>query len=155
LDKELKSVTVYSDGSALKDPKGGFFGGAGAVIIYNGKEKHISVSIEGGTNNIAELSAPLFALQALKEPCKVEIITDSKYVIQCLTVWIDGWKRKGWMTQNKGPVKNKDLIQALDKECDKHEVSWKWVKGHSGDYYNNIADELAVMASTKLKELEV
>jgi ribonuclease HI len=147
----MKNVTIYTDGSSLKNRDGGFFGGAGAVLIYNGKEKHISIPIEGGTNNISELSAPLFALQCLKEPCNVQILTDSQYVIKCLTEWIIGWKRKGWKTQ-KGDVKNKSLIQALDTECKKHNVSWKWVKGHNGDQYNEIADQLAVKASTKLKE---
>ncbi len=146
----MKEITIYSDGSALKNKEGGFYGGAGAVLLYNGKEKHISVSIEGGTNNISELSAPLYALRCLKESCKVTIITDSQYVIKCMTEWIYGWKRKGWKTQN-GSVKNKDLIQALDKECSKHDVSWKWVKGHSGNKYNELADELAVRASTSLK----
>lgn len=147
----MKEITIYSDGSSLKNCEGGFFGGAGAVLLYNNNEKHISIPIEGGTNNVSELSAPLFALQCLKEPCKVTIITDSQYVIKCLTEWIHNWKKRGWKTQ-KGDVKNKDLIQALDEECSKHDVSWKWVKGHNGDKFNELADELAVAASTKLKE---
>lgn len=147
----LKKITIYTDGSSLKDKGGGFFGGAGAVLIYNGREKHLSIPIEKGTNNISELSAPLFALRCLKEPCDVEIITDSQYVIKCLTVWIHNWKKREWKTQS-GEVKNKDLIQALDIECSKHNVSWKWVKGHNGDRYNELADELAVKASTSLKE---
>lgn len=150
----MKEVLIYSDGSSLKNKDGGFYGGAGAVLICNGKEKHISHPIEGGTNNISELSAPLYALRCLKESCKVTIITDSQYVIKSMTEWIHGWKRKGWKTQ-KGEVKNKSLIQSLDIECQKHSVDWKWVKGHSGDKYNELADELAVKASTSLKEKDL
>jgi ribonuclease HI len=146
----VKCVTIYSDGSAIKSKGGGFHGGAGAVLIYNGKEKHLSIPVPNGTNNISELSASLFALQHLKEPCKVTVITDSQYVIKCMTEWITGWKKKGWKTQ-KGDVKNKGLIQALDTECSRHDVSWKWVKGHNGDKYNTLADELAVKASTSLR----
>lgn len=149
-------VTIYTDGSSLKAKSGGFHGGAGCVLIAgNGTEKHISEPIEGGTNNISEILAAAIALEALKVPCDVVLRTDSQYVIKCMTEWISGWKQRGWITQNKGTVKNKEYLQRLDKQCRIHKVTWEWVKGHNGDKYNEIADQLAVAASTKLKEAEL
>ncbi|CAL9965796.1 Rnase H [Vibrio phage F99] len=154
-DKKRKHVTIYTDGSALKAKSGGYHGGAGCVLIAsNGQEKHISEPIEGGTNNISEILAAAIGLEALKQPCDVTLYTDSQYVIKCMTEWIMGWKRRGWKTQNKGDVKNKQHLVRLDKVCRIHNVEWIWVKGHNGDKYNELADELAVAASTKLKELE-
>lgn len=148
-------VTIYTDGSALKAKGGGFHGGAGCVLIANnGTEKHISEPIEGGTNNISEILAAAIALEALKTPCKVTLYTDSQYVIKCMTEWISGWKRRGWITQNKGEVKNKKHLQRLDFQARKHTIEWVWVKGHNGDKYNTLADELAVKASTALRESE-
>ncbi len=150
----MKEVNIWTDGSALKDPRGEdtFFGGAGAVLIYNGKQRQISIPIEGGTNNIAELSAPLFALRCLTERCKVKIMSDSQYTINCITKWRFGWERKGWINTKREPVKNKEIIQALITECGKHEVEWVKVKAHCGIPENELADQLAVAASTKLKE---
>lgn len=148
----MVKVTIYTDGSSLKARSGGFHGGAGCVLIAsNGKERHISEPIEGGTNNISEILAAAIALEALKVPCEVTLKTDSQYVIKCMTEWIQGWKQRGWITQNKGEVKNKTHLQRLDKQCRRHRVEWEWVKGHNGDFYNELADELAVKASTKLK----
>ncbi len=152
-DKKRKKVTLYTDGSALKAKGGGYHGGVGCVLIAStGAEKHISEPIEGGTNNVSEILAAAIGLEALKEPCDVVIYTDSQYVIKCMTEWVMGWKRRGWKTQNKGDVKNKTHLVRLDKMCRLHNVEWEWVKGHSGDKYNEIADKLAVSASTKLKE---
>lgn len=155
-EEELKEVIIYCDGSAIKQIKDRkkYHGGAGVVLIYNGKEKHLSIPIEDGTNNIAELSAAIYGLEALKERCNVVIFTDSQYCINCMVKWLSSWRRREWKTQNKGDVKNKDLIQRLDIACQKHNVTWKHVKGHSGDVYNDLADELACKASASLKELE-
>jgi len=142
---------VYCDGSAIKARDGGYHGGAGVVLIYKGLEKHLSVPIPSGTNNISELNAATIALETLKHPCRVTIYTDSMYTINAMTKWVGGWKRRGWMTQNKGEVKNKEIIQKLDGLCQKHVVKWKHVKGHSGDYYNDLADKLACDASAKCK----
>ena len=148
-------VTIYTDGSALKAKGGGYHGGAGCVLIASsGQEKHLSVPIEGGTNNISELLAAAIALEHLRTPCDVKLYTDSQYVISCMTEWIQGWKRRGWITQNKGEVKNKEHIQRLDAQCRIHNVEWIWVKGHNGDHYNEIVDKLAVKASTQLKEMD-
>ena len=147
-----KEVVAYTDGSALRNPEGGYFGGAGAVLLYKGKEKRLSVPIPEGTNNIAELTAAIIALEALNESCDVKLHTDSMYVINCVTKWMDSWKKRGWKTQNKTDVKNKELIVRLDEARCNHQVEFIWVKGHDGDKYNELADELAVMASNKLKE---
>lgn len=142
---------MWVDGSSIKAKGGGFHSGAGVVLIYNGKEKHISHPIEDGSNNIAELTAPLLGLNSLKEPCKVNIMTDSAYTMNCITKWVKGWKAKGWKTQKGDPVKNKQLIKDLYEACLKHQVTWVKVKGHSGIYYNDLADELACKASASVK----
>lgn len=147
-----KIVHVYTDGSSIKAKGGGFHGGAGVVLIFNGKMKEISHPIPEGTNNVSELTACILALKSLKEPCKVVLSTDSQYCIKCMTEWLGGWKRRGWMTANKGEVKNKALIQELDSLCQIHDVEWIWVKGHNGDVWNERADELACEASASLKE---
>lgn len=145
-------MIAYCDGSSVKAKDGGYHGGAGVVLIYKGKEKHISVPIPEGTNNISEINAAIITLETLKELCRVTIYSDSMYTINAMTKWIHGWKRRGWMTQNKGEVKNKEIIQRLDGLCQKHVVTWRHVKGHSGDYYNDLADKLACEASARLKE---
>ena len=149
---DLKEIDMWVDGSAIKgEVEGSFHGGAGVCLIYKGKERHLSIPIEDGTNNIAELSAPLFGLRSLKERCRVTIYSDSMYTINCLTKWLEGWKRRGWKTTNGEDVKNKDLIIALSVECDKHIVDWVKVKAHSGNYYNELVDGLAVKASSSLR----
>ena len=147
-------VTAYTDGSAIKAKGGGYHGGAGIVLLCGDKTKELSIPIPGGTNNISELAACVFALEALKFPCEVDLFTDSQYCIKSMTEWISGWKRRGWKTQNKGEVKNKDLIIKLDNLCKIHKVNWHHVKGHSGDYYNEKADVLACQASNSLREKE-
>lgn len=143
---------MWVDGSALKGDKGSFHCGSGVVLIYKDKVKGISHPIPDGTVNIAELTAPILGLQCLKEPCDVVIHSDSQYTINTQTKWYESWCRRGWMTQNKGEVKNKDLIQLLYQLSKKHKVTWVKVKSHSGLFYNDLADELAVRASTSLKE---
>lgn len=150
----IKKVIAYTDGSSIKAKGGGYHGGAGVVLMFNGKMKEVSHPIPEGTNNISELTACILALEVLKEPCIVKLHTDSQYCIKCMTEWLGGWKRRGWRTANKGAVKNVDLIKRLDKLCQIHNVEWVWVKGHNGDKYNEIADELACKASASLKDLE-
>ena len=104
------------------------------------------------TNNQAELMATIVALEALKERCDVTLYTDSSYVKNGITTWMSGWKKKGWKTKVGHPVKNVELWQELDRLNNKQDVSWNWVKGHSGDKWNTLADELAVKASASLKE---
>lgn len=151
----MKKIIIYTDGSSIKASHGGFHGGAGAVLLFGGKKKTISQPIPFGTNNIAELTAPILALEALKEPCIVDLYTDSQYTIKCLTEWLGGFKRRNWKTQNKGDVKNKELIQKLEQLCKIHKVNWHWVKGHNGDKYNTLADALACKASQFLKDEEI
>ncbi len=149
-------VLAYTDGSAIKQikDKNKYHGGAGVILIYKGKEKRISVPIEDGTNNISEITAAILALEALKKPCDVKLITDSQYVINGATKWCTGWVRRGWKTAAGQPVKNAELFKRLLSLCSIHNVTWEWVKGHNGDVYNEIADELACLASASLKERE-
>lgn len=150
----MGDVVIYTDGSSIKAKGGGYHGGAGVVLLYKGKMKEISHPIPKGTNNISELTACILALQSLKFPCNVTLHTDSQYCIKCMTEWLNGWKKRGWKTANKGDVSNKNLIQQLDNLCQQHNVKWVWVKGHSGDKYNTLADKLATDASASLKLLE-
>ena len=152
----MKKVDIWVDGSSIKQikDKSKFHGGSGCVLIYNGKEKHISYPIEDGTNNMAELLAPSLGMEALKEVCEVRIMTDSAYTMNCVTKWISGWIRRGWKTSDGKPVKNKEYIQRLHEQCKKHKVEWVKVKGHSGIFYNDLADELACKASQVLKDKE-
>jgi ribonuclease HI len=146
-----KKVDVWSDGSALKAEEGKFHCGAGTVLIFNGKERHISTPLPDATVNIAELTAAIVGLEVLEEDCDVTIYTDSQYTIDCITKWYAGWCRKGWKTQAKEDVKNKHLIQRLHSLCQQHNAKWVKVKGHSDLYYNDLADQLAVQASNLVK----
>ncbi len=135
-----KKVEIYTDGACKGNPGPG---GWGALLRYNGTEKQLSGGEAETTNNRMELSAVIFALKELKQHCDVLITTDSQYVKNGMTQWIANWKRKGWMTASRKPVKNRDLWQLLDAEVAKHNVEWAWVKGHSGHPENELADELA------------
>lgn len=148
----MKKINMWTDGSALKAPNDKFFCGSGCVLIYNGKEKRISEQIINGTVNIAELTAPILGLEALKEKCEVVIHSDSQYTIDCINKWYKGWVRRGWKKQDGEDVKNAKVIQRLYLLCQQHDVTWVKVKGHSGLKYNDLADELAVKASNSLKE---
>lgn len=146
-------VTIYTDGSALGNGKKDACCGAGVVLIFGETVKELSIPLPNyTTNNQAELYASIAGLDALKRPCKVILYTDSSYVQQGITTWMRGWKRRNWMTANKGAVKNKDLWQQLDLLVQQHDVEFRWVKGHNGDKWNSKADELAVAASYSLKE---
>ncbi|MEH8109572.1 ribonuclease HI [Aeromonas veronii] len=136
----LKQIDVYTDGSCLGNPGPG---GYGAVMLYGKHRKEISAGFKLTTNNRMELMAAIMGLRTLNEPCKVRLTTDSQYVRQGITQWIIGWKKKGWMTANRQPVKNVDLWKELDAEVGRHQIEWLWVKGHSGHPENERCDELA------------
>ena len=136
-------ITIYTDGACSGNPgKGGW----GAVLIYGDKQKHLSGSAILTTNNKMELTAAIEALKAVKESNDIELHTDSQYVKNGINLWIINWKKNGWKTANKKEVANKDLWIELDKYVKSHNVTWFWVKGHSGNHFNEIADNLAVKA---------
>ena len=139
--KELKSVDIYTDGACSGNPgKGGW----GAILIYNGKEKILSGYSKETTNNRMEMFAALSGLRQLKYPCKVNLYSDSAYLIDAFNKgWLVEWKKKNWKTASKEDVKNQDLWQALLMETSKHQVTFIKVKGHSDNEYNNRCDELA------------
>ena len=139
----MNEVTIYTDGACSGNPgKGGW----GAILIYAKEKKYMSGSKQLTTNNQMELIATIEALKAILKPSNIALYTDSQYVKNGITSWIFNWKKNGWKTANKKPVANKDLWIELEKYVDFHSVNWFWVKGHSGDHYNEIADELAVKA---------
>ena len=131
---------MYTDGACSGNPGPG---GWGAVLRYGDTEKELSGGEAATTNNRMELMAAIEALNALKRPTKVRLHTDSKYVMDGVTKWIHGWKKNGWKTADKKPVKNEDLWKLLDAANERHDVTWKWVKGHSDDVMNDRADALA------------
>lgn len=136
----MKQIDVFTDGACSGNPGPG---GWGAILCWNGKEKEMSGGEAQTTNNRMELLAAINALQALKEPCTVDLYTDSNYVRDGIGKWIFGWKKNGWKTADKKPVKNAELWQALDEQRMRHKVTWHWVKGHAGHPENERADELA------------
>uniref|UniRef100_UPI003B3AEAF4 ribonuclease HI n=1 Tax=Bosea sp. (in: a-proteobacteria) TaxID=1871050 RepID=UPI003B3AEAF4 len=131
---------VWTDGACSGNPGPG---GWGAILSYNGVEKELSGGEPQTTNNRMELMAAIAALEALKRPCTVALHTDSQYLRQGITGWIHGWKKNGWRTADKKPVKNAELWQRLDAALGQHKIEWKWVKGHAGDERNERADALA------------
>lgn len=135
-----KTVTIYTDGACSGNPGPG---GWGALLQYGGAEKELSGGEADTTNNRMELMAAIKALEALKQSCTVELYTDSTYVKDGITQWIFGWKKNGWKTATKKPVKNADLWQLLDTQTRRHTVNWHWVKGHDGDERNERVDGLA------------
>ena len=136
----MKRVEIYTDGACRGNPGPG---GWGAVLRYNGVEKDLHGGEPDTTNNRMELTAAIRAFEALTEPCQVEIYTDSTYVKDGITRWLDGWVSRDWRTANKKPVKNQDLWKQLVTAIANHDVGWHWVKGHSGHPENERADELA------------
>ena len=132
---------IYTDGACSGNPgKGGW----AAIILDDSNQSNISGSESKTTNNRMELMAPIMALKKIKKKSEITIFTDSKYVKDGITDWIKKWKQNNWKSSNKNPVKNKDLWIKLDNSCQKHKVTWRWVKAHAGNKYNNLADELAV-----------
>lgn len=136
----MKTITIYTDGACSGNPGPG---GWGAILKYNDLQKELNGGAADTTNNRMELMAAISALQSLKEPCQVDLYTDSVYVRDGISKWIEGWKRNGWRTAAKAPVKNAELWQELDAARKNHKVTWHWVKGHAGHPENERADELA------------
>ena len=136
----MKTVNIYTDGACRGNPGDG---GWGVLIKYENTLKEIYGGEKNTTNNKMELKAAIEGLKALNESCIVNLTTDSKYVMQGITSWIDNWKKNNWKSSTKKDIKNKDLWLLLDKYVTMHEVKWFWVKGHSGHEENEIADTLA------------
>jgi ribonuclease HI len=135
-----KRVAIWTDGACSGNPGPG---GWGAILTFNGVEKEFCGGEPQTTNNRMELLAAISALEALTRPCAVDLHTDSQYVWQGVTGWVHNWKRNGWRTADKKPVKNDDLWKRLDEAASRHDVDWHWVKGHAGDPMNERADALA------------
>ncbi len=145
----MKHVEIFTDGACSGNPGPG---GWGAVLRHGTAEKELSGGEAETTNNRMELSAAIEALNALKGACRVDLYTDSVYVRDGIRGWIDGWKRNGWKTAAKKPVKNAELWQALDEARSRHDVAWHWVKGHAGHPENERADALAREAMKPFKK---
>jgi len=133
-------VVIFTDGSCRGNPGPG---GWGAILTYRGHQREIWGGEAHTTNNRMELMGAIQALEALKRPCRVELHTDSQYVREGITQWLALWKARGWRTMSKGAVKNEDLWRRLDEAQGRHEVDWRWVKGHAGHEMNERADTLA------------
>jgi ribonuclease HI len=142
---ELPLVEIATDGACKGNPGPG---GWGAIVRYGEREKELSGGEPLTTNNRMELTAAIEALNALKRPCRVQLSTDSRYVMDGLTKWLKGWQRNGWKTADKRPVKNADLWQALIAAARPHRIEWTWVKGHAGHPDNERADKLASEAAS-------
>ncbi len=139
-DQNQSLVELYTDGACRGNPGPG---GWGVLMRYNNHEKELYGGERETTNNRMELMAAIKGLESLSRHCEIKLYTDSKYVMQGITEWIHNWKKKGWKTAAKKPVKNADLWQQLDKARDNHQVEWIWVKGHAGHEGNERADDLA------------
>jgi len=146
---ELSHVEIATDGACKGNPGPG---GWGVLIRMGAREKELSGGEKLTTNNRMELSAAIEGLNALKRPCRVTLSTDSRYVMDGLTKWIHGWRKNGWKTADKKPVKNADLWQALIDAAAPHRVEWKWVKGHAGHPDNERADKLASDAADAMRK---
>ena len=145
----MKTVTIYTDGACSGNPGPG---GWGAILEYMGHEKELSGGEKNTTNNRMELTAVIKALQALKEPCTVELYSDSKYVLDALQKgWAVSWRKKGWIKSDKKPALNPDLWETLLNLVEMHDVRYHWVKGHASNPKNNRCDELAVNEWKRLK----
>jgi ribonuclease HI len=136
----LDKVTIFTDGACRGNPGPG---GWGAILRYGDGEKELYGAERETTNNRMELMAAIVALETLKRPCEITLTTDSEYVRKGITEWLANWKRRGWKTANKKPVKNQDLWQRLEAATHEHQIHWKWIKGHSGHEENERADSLA------------
>ena len=141
-----KIVEIFTDGACSGNPGPG---GWGAILRYKGHEKELSGGEAETTNNRMELMAAITALETLKRPMRVRLVTDSVYVKDGITKWLHGWRQRGWKTAAKKPVKNQDLWMRLDEAAGRHDIEWAWVKGHAGHAENERADELARMGMPK------
>lgn len=144
----MKHVMIFTDGACRGNPG---VGGWGALLRYGKCEKSISGAEILTTNNRMELMAAIQALASLREPCQIDLYTDSEYLKKGITEWLPGWKKRQWKKADKKPVKNADLWVELDKQASRHIVSWHWVKGHSGHVENEQADALANQAIDALR----
>lgn len=145
----MKTVTIYTDGACSGNPGPG---GWGAVLIYGGHQRELSGGEARTTNNRMELTAVISALEVLKEPCRVELWSDSKYVIDALEKgWAAGWKKRGWIKSDKKPALNPDLWEKLLALAGIHELHYHWVKGHAENAINNRCDQMAVEESRKFR----
>ncbi len=142
----MKRVQLITDGACLGNPGRG---GWAAILRYGDHKRELAGSSPQTTNNRMELTAAIEGLKALKEPCEVEIVTDSEYLKNGITRWIHGWKRNGWKSSAKKPVLNQDLWTELDRLVARHKVHWTWTKGHASHADNNRADELAAEAARR------
>lgn len=147
LSPELPLVEIATDGACKGNPGPG---GWGALMRFGGTEKELSGSENPSTNNRMELMAAIRALEALKKPCRVKLSTDSRYVMDGLTKWIHGWRKNGWKTADRKPVKNAELWQRLLDAAAPHRIEWLWVKGHAGHPDNERADRLASDAALRI-----
>ena len=147
----MKQVRAFTDGACSGNPGPG---GWGAVLQFGDHERVLHGGAADTTNNRMELTAAIEALRALSEPCRVSLTTDSTYVKDGITQWLANWKRNGWKTAAKKPVKNQDLWQALDHESSRHEIDWCWVKGHSGHPENERADRLANLGMDEVRDTD-
>ena len=144
----MSHVIIHTDGACKGNPGPG---GWGAILQASGKTKELCGGEPLTTNNRMELTAAIMALEALTRPCKVDLHTDSKYVMDGITGWIHGWKARGWKTADRKPVKNDDLWKRLDVARTRHEVKWHWVKGHAGHELNERADQLANLGIERMR----
>jgi ribonuclease HI len=144
----MKQIQLITDGACLGNPGPG---GWAAILRYNSHAKELVGAVPQTTNNRMELTAAIEGLKLLKEPCQVEVVTDSEYVKNGITKWIQGWKRNGWRTAAKKPVLNQDLWQELDELASQHKIVWTWTKGHADHADNNRCDELATGAARAMK----
>lgn len=143
----MKTVYIFTDGACSGNPGPG---GWGAILRYNTSEKELSGGEKETTNNRMELTACIEALKILKEPCRVELITDSQYVVNGITKgWAESWRRNGWKKADKKPALNSDLWELLLEQCERHEVNFNWIKGHAGHEENERCDRLAVGAYSR------
>lgn len=147
----MKKIEIFTDGSCKGNPGPG---GWGALLRMGQHEKEMSGSDPDTTNNRMEMTAVIRALKALTEPCEIVLHTDSRYVIDGMTKWIDGWKKRGWKTADKKPVRNEDLWHDLIEAALPHEITWEWVKGHNGHPENERVDCLASDAADRARETD-
>jgi ribonuclease HI len=145
----LNRVEIYTDGACRGNPG---VGGWGAVLRYRGRERELFGGEGGTTNNRMELTAAIRGLEVLQRRCKVSVYTDSQYVREGITSWLADWKRRGWKTADRKPVKNRDLWERLDALAARHDVEWHWVRGHAGHPENERADALANRGIDELGE---
>ena len=144
-----KNVDIHTDGACLGNPGPG---GWAALLRWRGIERELAGGEADTTNNRMELMAAIAALEALKEACDATLHTDSQYVRQGITEWMPNWVRRNWKTAGGDPVKNRDLWERLHAACQRHDIDWRWVKGHAGDPDNERVDQLARAAAVKIKE---